>query len=94
MVEIDHPSTEVWTRCGVAPIEIHHRVTRARGGEILDAVGETYHLLALCRAHHSKAHDDDRAFDNGLLLAGSVIAGTSGPNYSGPDKYLNRKYGS
>ena len=34
-----------WTRCWRKPTESHHMLTRARGGRILDEVGETYHLI-------------------------------------------------
>ena len=92
MVEIKTASNEVWARCGLSPIELHHRLTRARGGHLLDDAGEIYHLLALCHGHHMAAHDDDKAFDSGLLLSGLVIGGINGPVYQGPDHYLSRKY--
>lgn len=82
-----------WTRCGRRPVELHHRLTRARGGLILDAVGETYHLIDLCPWHHKIAHDEGQAFENGLLISGYVTSGPHGPVYSGPDPYLNNLYG-
>jgi len=86
-------STGVWTRCGRRPTELHHRLTRARGGEILDRAGETYHLINLCHRHHMAAHDFGQAFENGLLIDGSVISGPDGrPQYSGSDEYLTAKY--
>lgn len=83
---------QVWTRCGRNPTELHHRLTRARGGLILDDVGETYHLMHLCRQHHNVAHDQGSAFENGLLLDGYVISGPEGPIYSGSDEYLSERY--
>lgn len=80
----------VWTRCGRRGADLHHRLTRARGGLILDKAGETYHLMYLCRQHHSVAHDQGSAFESGLLLEGYVLPG---PIYTGPDEYLSRKYG-
>lgn len=87
------PEPRYWA-CGKEDAELHHKITRARGGLLLDAVGETYHHLYLCREHHDVAHDQP-AFDNGLLLRGSVITGADGrPYYSGPDEYLSAHYGS
>jgi len=82
-----------WARCGRAPADLHHRLTRARGGLILDAAGETYHHLRLCRQHHAVAHDKGSAFENGLLIDGYVITGPEGsPVYYGSDPYLGRLY--
>jgi hypothetical protein len=80
--------------CGKENAELHHKLTRARGGILLDIAGETYHQIYLCREHHMMAHDEGNAFANGLLLAGSVITGRhGGPVYMGPDEYLSEKYG-
>jgi hypothetical protein len=80
--------------CGAENAELHHKLTRARGGTILDIAHETYHHLYLCREHHIVAHDEGSAFKNGLLIAGSVITGVDGkPRYFGPDEYLTEKYG-
>lgn len=87
------PRTGRWTRCGRPYADLHHRITRARGGEILDAVGETYHLMFLCRHHHGYAHDQGSAFENGLLLDGYLTTGPSGPIYTGSDPYLTQRYG-
>ncbi len=84
---------EVWARCGVSPVEVHHRLTRARGGLILDDAGETYHLMCLCRRHHHDAHTKTDVHTRGLLLEGYVVSGGLGPEYSGPDQYLTKKYG-
>lgn len=82
-----------WTRCGRTPTDVHHRLTRARGGVILDNFGETYHLMDLCRSHHSIAHDYP-ALESGLLLGGSVVTCQCGiPSYEGPDVYLSGRYG-
>lgn len=83
---------EVWTRCGRRPADLHHRLTRARGGLILDKIGEDYHLMYLCRAHHNVAHDEGSAFENGLLIEGYVVSTAQGVQYSGPDPYLKEKY--
>jgi hypothetical protein len=88
------PRTGRWTRCGRPYADLHHRITRARGGEILDAVGETYHLMLCCTLHHKIAHDQGYAFDNGLLIRGSVTTHPDGnPLYVGPDEYLTERYG-
>jgi hypothetical protein len=81
-----------WMRCGKNPVELHHRITRARGGLILDRAGEIDHLMLLCRKHHAVAHDHARAFLNGLLMEGSVIEVDGKPQYRGPDIKLSRRY--
>jgi hypothetical protein len=78
--------------CGTAPADLHHKITRARGGEILDKAGETYHQMHLCREHHDYAHDSGDAISGGLLLQGYVFTGRTGPVYIGPDDYLSGKY--
>ena len=85
--------TKVWARCWRVPIEVHHALTRARGGAILDGVGEIYHLIALCSACH-RASDGGAAYEGDLLIDGYVTTGPDGkPKYHGTDKYLRRKYG-
>lgn len=80
--------------CGAEDADLHHKVTRARGGLILDSAKETYHHLYLCREHHDMAHDAGTAFENGLLIHGYVITGVDGrPMYTGPDEYLTKHYG-
>lgn len=80
--------------CGKEDADLHHKLTRARGGLILDDAGEVYHHLYLCREHHDMAHDKDTAYQNGLLLHGYVVSGVDGrPLYIGPDEYLTEKYG-
>jgi hypothetical protein len=85
---------ERYVMCGKPDAQLHHKLTRARGGLLLDAVHETYHLMYLCAEHHAVAHDAP-AFDNGLLIRGSVITGPNDtPVYTGPDEYLTEHYGS
>jgi hypothetical protein len=79
--------------CGLAPAELHHKLTRARGGLILDQHGETYHQMHLCREHHGYAHDHPDAIKGGLLIEGYVTTESDGtPQYVGPDKYLSERY--
>lgn len=71
---------------------MHHALTRARGGAILDDAGEIYHLIALCRWHHILADGGD-AYIGSLLIDGYVLSGKHGhPEYTGTDKYLTKKY--
>ena len=81
----------VWTRCGRSPVEIHHMLTRARGGNLLDDADETYHLIALCREHHAWA-DGGQAYEAGLLIDGYVNRNGTKIIYSGTDEYLTEKY--
>lgn len=80
-----------WARCGRTDIQIHHRLTRARGGLLLDEVGEMYHLMALCWRHHNLAHDNE-AFKNGLLLPGYALRFDTKVLYQGEDPYLSEVY--
>ena len=83
-----------YVMCGETGAHLHHRLTRARGGLLLDQVGETYHQMRLCPIHHAYAHDNAGAIEGGLLLEGRVISGPDGrPVYTGPDEYLSRTYG-
>jgi hypothetical protein len=83
-----------YVACGRDGAQLHHKLTRARGGLLLDAVHETYHHMYLCAEHHAVAHDAP-AFDNGLLIRGSVVTGPNNtPVYTGPDEYLTAHYGS
>ena len=79
--------------CGKEGAELHHKLTRARGGLILDAVGESYHHIYLCREHHGVAHDQGGAFARGLLIDGYVTTEQGEPRYVGSDEYLSSKYG-
>lgn len=95
MVPMNSVSTnrEMYVMCGRLDADLHHKLTRARGGLILDSVKETYHLMYLCREHHAVAHDEGKAFDRGLLIRGSVTTGPKGePMYTGPDPYLTEMY--
>jgi hypothetical protein len=74
--------------------EIHHLLTRGRGGGALDAVGETYHLAHLCRIHHRSA-DGALAYSAGLLIDGFCIYDRilARPVYRGSDEWLTEHYG-
>lgn len=51
--------------------------------------------MYLCRRHHSVAHDQGSAFENGLLLDGKVTTGPLGkPVYVGSDEHLLKLYGA
>lgn len=85
---------KVYARCGVSPIQIHHKLLRSRGGDVLDAVGETHHLMALCRQHHDWAHaHPQKAVQGGLIIEGQVWLGGDGvPVYVGTDPVLLASY--
>lgn len=89
MVGLDN---DVWTRCFKGPVEVHHRLTRARGGAVLDELNETHHLIALCPGHHRMA-DGAEAYRTGLLLDGQMIRDGSRHFYTGTDSYLRARYG-
>jgi hypothetical protein len=86
--------SQIWVRCGRGPVEIHHLLTRARGGDLLDKVCEDYHLIALCRDCHRRSDGLD-AYMNGLLIEGYVTwdKAMHCPIYKGPDTYLTERYG-
>lgn len=86
-------SKGIYSRCWMYPVEIHHLLTRARGGDVLDQAGETYHLIALCKSCH-RASDGGDAYLGGLLIEGYVTWNQSKtkPMYVGPDMYLSQKY--
>lgn len=82
----------VWTRCGKRNGQIHHMLKRGRGGELLDDVKETYHLMVLCQRHHMYAEESGE--DTGMLIDGYVVSGVDGrPVYTGSDRYLTEVYG-
>lgn len=84
----------VWTRCWKSPVEIHHMLTKARGGRILDDAEETYHLIALCNECHRRS-DGGEAYNGELLIDGYVTTDKDGqPLYVGTDNYLRSKYGN
>jgi len=84
-------SADRWTRCGLGPVEVHHALTKARGGTILDSVGETHHLIALCHKCHAMADGGD-AYMGGVLMDGYVITENDRLVYYGTDEYLTDKY--
>jgi len=98
MVSVEKPRGRyrqvMYVCCGKENADLHHKVTRARGGLILDKANETYHHIYLCREHHNLAHDTSKGFSSGLLIHGYVITGIDGrPLYTGPDEYLTEHYG-
>ena len=84
----------IWTRFGISPVEIHHMLKRSQGGNTLDEVGETYHLIALCPAHHKHAHTTDKGYQEEVLILGDVIWDNieHRPVYRGPDPTLSKRY--
>jgi hypothetical protein len=81
-----------WTRCGVRNgVEVHHALTRGRGGRILDEEGECYHLIVLCQAHHRGADGED-AYEGDLLIDGYMTRERGRAVYHGTDPYLSEKY--
>lgn len=79
--------------CGQTPVERHHRLTRARGGQLLDKYTD-YHLMDLCKKHHAMADGRD-ARAGGLVLDGYVTTCSvcAVPEYMGPDEHLAKYYG-
>lgn len=82
----------IYSRCWTKPVEAHHLLTRARGGAILDRVGEIHHLIHVCSYHHSGA-DGGEAYEGGMLIDGYVTTVKGRPVYKGSDPYLREKYG-
>lgn len=81
----------VYTRCGKAAPDVHHMLFRSRGGEILDELNETYHLINVCRRHHDFIHRRPAlAEQGGLVINGQMTS----DGYHGPDPYLSSKYRS
>lgn len=82
-------------RCPNPATDIHHLLTAARGGRNLDKVGETYHLIHLCRVCHQAA-DGGEAYTGGMLIDGSVTWDRffNKPVYTGSDEYLRTRYGA
>lgn len=82
-----------YVMCGKGNTEIHHMITRSRGGKVLDKAGETYHLAQLCHYHHMLVHSSGKGYSSGFLIRGHVTTGPAGqPVYVGPDEYLSKKY--
>lgn len=91
-----HAEIDEWAstygRCFRYPVEVHHMLTRSRGGLLLDDVGETMHLLALCPQHHRVAHSPG-GHESGLMINGYVLPGSDGrPVYAGSHSGLRAKY--
>lgn len=91
----DRHGRGIYARCWGTPVEAHHLLTKARGGRNLDLMDEIYHLIHLCRKHHSLA-DGEEAYEGGLLIEGYVTweKNSRRPVYVGPDLYLTERYGS
>ena len=52
--------------CTGQPVDVHERLTRARGGSILDEAN----CMAVCRACHSYIHDNPKwATEQGFLIS-------------------------
>jgi hypothetical protein len=85
----------VWLRCASPASDIHHLLTKARGGRNLDRVFEIYHLMHLCRACHAVC-DGAEAYNQGMLIQGNVTWDrlTNRPIYQGPDWFLTQEYGT
>lgn len=79
-----------WTRCGRAPVEVHHALTRARGGGVLDEEGESEHLIALCRQHHSMV--DLYGVESGLMIQGYAYRDGAEAVYEGSNEWLRERY--
>lgn len=92
--EVQIPFSGVWARCFRKGVEVHHLLTRARGGDLLDRAGEVYHLIGFCPQHHRAAHDAGGR-EAGLLIDGyvSLDSATGQIYYVGPDEYLQATYG-
>jgi hypothetical protein len=93
MVRVWTGTKYLWTRCFREPVDVHHRLTRARGGHLLDELGEIYHLMALCRQHHSHDADGRYAHESGLLIDGQMFYAGGTYWYEGSDTYLKDNYG-
>jgi hypothetical protein len=83
----------VWLRCSNPATDVHHMLTKARGGRNLDRIGETYHLIHLCRDCHRLCDGAD-AYAGGMLIEGNVTWDklNSRPIYKGTDPYLTKRY--
>lgn len=94
MVQVGLSKRPAWTRCFASPVEVHHMLLRSRGGTVLDAYGETMHLIALCRTHHRTAHGP-HGYEMGLIIDGYVSSGADGrPVYQGRHEGLRAEYGA
>lgn len=79
-------------RCQRIATDNHHALRRSQGGTLLDEIGETYHMLALCHECHMAAHAGHYPY---LFLDGSVQRDKVNDRliYTGTDEYLKGKYG-
>lgn len=48
----------VYARCWAKPVEVHHLLTRARGGTS-GSSGRDNHLICLCNKHHQMSDGGD-----------------------------------
>lgn len=85
--------------CVAVATDLHHMLSRSRGGTLLDMVRETYHLVALCHTCHMRVHQSGdparRASDHVMLtIDGSVLTDrmTGRPSYTGTDSTLRERY--
>lgn len=86
-------TTNRYVSCREEGTDLHHKLPRSRGGKVLDKCGEDYHLIHLCRAHHSWAHANPTgAMAGGLTIDGSVMTENGSIVYYGTDIYLSEKY--
>jgi hypothetical protein len=86
----------IWDRCPHDATDVHHALPRSRGGLLLDLAKESYHLICVCRGHHSLAHGNPtKAIYSGLTIEGFVVTdkNTLRPVYTGPDHFLSQRYG-
>lgn len=84
---------KVRARCGCKG-QVHHALTRSRGGDLLDRVGETRHLVCLCHQHHEWVHKNTgRAAQVGLYILGQAFLDGIYLVYDGDNEYLSEKYG-
>lgn len=81
-----------WIRCSEPATEVHHLLPKSRGGRILDEVGETAHLIHLCKTDHMQAHARKDA--DGMMIDGSVTWDKiqKQVRYHGTDPVLKKKY--
>lgn len=80
-------------RCTNRAVEIHHRLLRSHGGNLLDHYYEMYHLMHLCTDCHHAAQGTE-AYEGGLIISGLVTIDVvrDWPMYQGPDPYLSERY--
>lgn len=80
------------SRCGRDATEIHHMLTRARGGEQLDEF-TTYHLIHLCSECHRVAVGS-QGYESGMLIDGYVTFDrlTGRLVYTGTDEFLSKYF--